>query len=290
MAMQLVHYTDCGPVRPVNQDAYCALVADTPAGPVSLLAVCDGMGGLSSGEVASATVIHAFAFWFEQRLPGLLQGGALHAAPLSDSWNQLLKDCHHRLRQEAARRGIQWGTTLSLILLTRDAYYLLHVGDSRIYLQDGPVICQLTQDQTLAMQQVASGAIDPGAYEQDSRRNVLLQCVGNRSLSPFFRIGDKPRSGAVLLCSDGFYHTLRPEDLRLALTPARARSGWQQTVTALAQAGRRSGETDNITAVGLRWDDQPSPRQSTLPLWGAGGAPRTLDFRAKVICTHAQPI
>ena len=78
MAMQIVHYSDCGPVRPANQDAYCVFSADTAQGPVSMLAVCDGMGGLSSGEVASATVIRAFADWFRLELPLLLRRAKKH--------------------------------------------------------------------------------------------------------------------------------------------------------------------------------------------------------------------
>lgn len=288
MATQLVHYTDCGPVRPANQDAYCALLAHTAAGPASLLAVCDGMGGLSSGEVASATVIYTFAQWFGDEFPGLLQGGVLRPEALSDSWNARLRDCHQRLRREAERRGIRWGTTLSLFLGVGGMYYLLHVGDSRIYLQEGNAVRQLTQDQTLAMQQVAQGSIAPDAYERDERRNVLLQCIGNRALSPTFCMGRMPDSGAVLLCSDGFCHTMQPTDLARAMQPTGSRARWQQVLLELAQAARRKGETDNITVVGLRWDNASAAGQQTLPLWGT--EPAAFGFRAKVIGINADPI
>lgn len=290
MGIQLVHYTDCGPVRPANQDAYCALLADTQAGPISLLAVCDGMGGLSSGEVASATVIFAFVQWFQECLPKLAACGTLRPEQLSDSWNEVLRDCHRRLKTEADCRGIRWGTTLSLILMTRKEYYLLHVGDSRIYLADDAAILQLTQDQTLAMQKVTSGTIAPETYEQDARRNILLQCIGNRSLSPTFRMGEKPRTGAVLLCSDGFCHTLQPADLRRAMMPTASRTQWQDVLAGLADRARQKGETDNITVVALRWDDLPAAYQATLPLIQAAQPADHFSFRAKVVCTNAEPI
>lgn len=289
MAMQIVHYSDCGPVRPANQDAYCVFSADTAQGPVSMLAVCDGMGGLSSGEVASATVIRAFADWFRLELPLLLQAGPLRAEPVSAGWNSVLRGCHARLRQAAAARQIRWGTTLSLVLLTAGEYYLLHVGDSRAYLDDGAAALQLTPDQTLAMRELEAGRLSPADYVQDPRRNVLLQCIGDQSVSPFFRVGEKPRSGAVLLCSDGFYHTVRPEELHAALAGPGTRADLQQQIWALADRARSLGETDNITAVALRWDGAPAARRATLSL-GQGAAPGGLECAAKVICINAEPV
>ena len=49
--------------------------AETGAGQVLLASVCDGMGGLAKGEVASATMVHALQKWFTERLPQLLYGG-----------------------------------------------------------------------------------------------------------------------------------------------------------------------------------------------------------------------
>lgn len=48
--------------------------AMTKEGEILLAAVCDGMGGLEKGEVASGEVIRALARWFEETLPLLLLG------------------------------------------------------------------------------------------------------------------------------------------------------------------------------------------------------------------------
>ena len=52
-------HTDVGIKKDTNQDSYCILQAETPKGNILMAVICDGMGGLESGEVASASIIRA---------------------------------------------------------------------------------------------------------------------------------------------------------------------------------------------------------------------------------------
>lgn len=61
--------TDIGNTKSTNQDSVLIEHASTPAGEVLMTVICDGMGGLSKGELASATVIRAFKAWFDKILP-----------------------------------------------------------------------------------------------------------------------------------------------------------------------------------------------------------------------------
>ena len=66
-------YTDIGTTQSVNQDSSMVKVAMANACKKLALAVlCDGMGGLSSGEVASSAVIRRMEKWFYEELPDLL--------------------------------------------------------------------------------------------------------------------------------------------------------------------------------------------------------------------------
>ena len=58
-----------GNVKENNQDACTVKTASTALGEVAFGLICDGMGGLSEGETASATVISAFSDWFYNALP-----------------------------------------------------------------------------------------------------------------------------------------------------------------------------------------------------------------------------
>ena len=252
MSLQLVHFSNCGGYRPTNQDGYCVRVSLTSAGLVSMLAVCDGMGGMNGGEIASSTVIHSLGVWFDN-FSQCLTPEQLTPETVSAELNRIVEEQHSMLLAYGEKRDWHIGTTLSVILLTRARYFLLHVGDSRIYLTDAWETRQLTRDQTLAMQELEAGHITADEYRYDSRQNVLLQCVGDRSVSPVFLIGETPQEGGVLLCSDGFYHTVRQNEVHKAMRRPGGREAMRQCLLALANRAREQGERDNITCVAYRW-------------------------------------
>ena len=48
-------------------------IADIGMHKTAFAVVCDGMGGLQQGELASATVVRAYEKWYEEELPELLE-------------------------------------------------------------------------------------------------------------------------------------------------------------------------------------------------------------------------
>ena len=61
--------TDAGTTKTVNQDSLTVKVANTIYGEVAFAVICDGMGGLQQGEVASSAVVRAYEQWFLRDLP-----------------------------------------------------------------------------------------------------------------------------------------------------------------------------------------------------------------------------
>ena len=77
--------TFVGSVKTVNQDAYCVLVGQAGPQEVGLLAVCDGVGGLSSGELASSVAVRELSRWFEDGVArGLTDGRSADGLALPD--------------------------------------------------------------------------------------------------------------------------------------------------------------------------------------------------------------
>ena len=257
MALQLAHITDKGAVRLSNQDSFCARISNFGQETIALLTVCDGMGGLQSGELASTGAVRGFENWFEQQLPSLVREGLTEEAVFL-SWHRMLETLHGTLCGYSEKEGIRLGTTVSALLLTRERFYQAQIGDSRIYLDDGITLEQMTKDQTLAMQEMEAGRLSPDQMRTDRRNSVLLQCLGYGKMEPVFKSGQRPQQGAVLLCSDGLCHQIHQ-----LLTGTQTRDQLQRLLQSAVDFCRSRGETDNITALALKWDGQGSLRSST---------------------------
>ena len=262
MALQLVHITDKGDVRSSNQDSFCARISSFGQETVALLAVCDGVGGLQAGELASTGAVRCFEDWFEQQLPQIMQSG-LTDTMVFLSWHQILENLHNALCEYAERSAMQFGTTVSALLISSDRLYWVQVGDSRIYLDDGAGTEQLTKDQTLAMREVEAGRLSPEAMQTDQRKNILLQCLGYGKMEPVFQSGPRPQRGAVVLCSDGFSHYLAEKQIHRLLTETETREQLWQQMQKTVEYCRAHGETDNITALVLKWDGQEQKRSDS---------------------------
>ena len=72
MEFQIAYDTDTGLVKKTNQDSLCVMEAETEKGNILFALLCDGMGGLAKGEVASATLVRVFSEWFQGKLQNLL--------------------------------------------------------------------------------------------------------------------------------------------------------------------------------------------------------------------------
>ena len=86
--------TDIGISKNTNQDSVLIKHGSYDGGEVLLAVICDGMGGLARGELASATVIRAFAKWFDEELPYELENVDLKV--IGGKWSLMLKDLKHR--------------------------------------------------------------------------------------------------------------------------------------------------------------------------------------------------
>ena len=89
MRFQATADTDKGIVKSTNQDSLLIKHGEYFGGEVLLAALCDGMGGLSKGELASAAVIRQFSRWFEEELPYELENLDMHV--IGDKWSLMLK-------------------------------------------------------------------------------------------------------------------------------------------------------------------------------------------------------
>ena len=286
-------HTDIGPRKQSNQDSCCALVAKTPFGDCALLSVCDGVGGLASGELASASVVNWLISWFEDVLPQQLalcngDAGYLFDA-VQESWETGLYNMNDALRRYGRDNDTQLGTTCTTILLFKGSYLIVHVGDSRVYRFSGGHMDILTIDQTWVAQEVARGNIPPEKARSHPKRNVILQSVGTQSeLQPVFGRGGYEIGDAFMVCCDGFRNELFDDELIDAFGGLQTASerDIHDVIEATIKLVLNRGERDNITAVAcsvqqgndynptseqvevtatVRFDDPDDPKTTILP-------------------------
>lgn len=249
MFFKVAGFTDKGGTRPSNQDAFTVKVVQSIHGQAAFAVMCDGMGGLSRGEVASAKLVQAFEAWFQQDLAELLEQGVPRDT-LEKQWIRLIHTSSQDLLQYGAQEGIRLGTTATALLVTEQRYYLLHVGDCRAYCVNNEQILQLTSDQTVAAEELRAGRITLDHFREDKRQHILLQCIGaSDTVCPDFFCGECIDESMFLLCSDGFYHTLTESELR-GLFRGQGQSSWLNGyLHDLGQLCRQRGEQDNLSAL-----------------------------------------
>lgn len=245
--------TDVGIVKSTNQDSLTSMVINTPIGRMAFAALCDGMGGLEKGEVASASVITAFRNWAMNELPKLC------TAPLEDTtirmqWENIITSQNRLIKTYGARQGVRLGTTAVVMLLTQTRYYILNVGDSRAYeITSG--VRQITADQTFVAREIAMGHMTEEEALHDSRRNVLLQCVGaSDEVYPDMFFGDVMQNAIYMLCSDGFRHEITADEIFEKLQPGVLFDEYamQNNTISLIELNKQRQERDNISVALVR--------------------------------------
>lgn len=246
-------HTDIGIRKKTNQDSVLVKTADTDYGKVCLAVVCDGMGGLRKGELASATLIRSFDDWFVNELPDMLYNG-LTGRELQRSWERRVSFTAKDLERYSENHHVKMGTTLAALLLVGGRYYIMNIGDSRVY-ELTSTIWQLTKDQTFIQREMDMGRMTPEEAVKDPRRNVLLQCVGASDfIDPEFLSGGVERGALFLLCSDGFRHVITSQEILDVLNPVRMTGEdlMQQALVYLTDLNKYRREDDNISAAVIR--------------------------------------
>ena len=125
-------YTDIGTQKKSNQDSLLIQEANTATGTTLLAVLCDGLGGLQKGEIASAEMIKAFSAWFQYQYPILLNQ-RFTADGLRESWSKLVSETHQKLTTYGKMHGLSLGTTVEAVLFYEKRYYVFHIGDCRVY-------------------------------------------------------------------------------------------------------------------------------------------------------------
>jgi len=228
--------SDVGCVRTNNEDAFGY---DLNLG---IYVVCDGMGGMASGEVASAHAVAAMVNSFA----GSAATGASVSSRLLLALNAANQDVWEH-SQILEHRGM--GTTAVAAALDGNKLILGNVGDSRAYfVQDGRCI-QLTVDHSYINELIRNGTLTLEAAQTADLKgmeSVITRAVGVAAeVQPDFYSVELKMGDAVLLASDGLTRYLNQEEIAaiFVATP------FEAVCASLIDAAKHRGGVDNITCL-----------------------------------------
>jgi serine/threonine protein phosphatase PrpC len=241
------HGSDVGRVRPLNEDYHRVLQFALRGGPLTLLAVADGMGGAAAGEVASKLAMEVLDESFSRYAAELERGRPV--VGIERLAEKAIRLANRRIHAEATsvsgRRGM--GTTLTMVAVHGDKAVLGHVGDSRAYLVRGKRIYQLTKDHSWVEEQRERGLLSEAEAEVHEWRNLITRALGTRpQVDPDIIPLNVLPGDVFALCSDGLHGQVGPEEILAEIGRTTNR---QSSVEYLIALANQRGGPDNITLV-----------------------------------------
>ena len=232
--------SDIGLVRKSNEDACkSGILPDGAAWAV----VCDGMGGVSGGDVASSIAVDRIS---ERIVAGYVPGfsGEEIRSLITSAVLNANDAVHDRAGADETLSGM--GTTVVVAVVSEGVARVVHAGDSRAYLITRDGIRQLTTDHSIAQEMVDKGDLTAQEARKHPQKNIITRALGVESFiqvdyseSPF------PEKSRLLICTDGLTNYLDEEQI---LSLARELDA-EELTGRLVSLAKEAGGSDNITVT-----------------------------------------
>ncbi len=205
----------------------------------NLYLVADGMGGCNAGEVASSTAISAFVKAMENAENG----------EILDKMISAVAQCNKEVYQKS-RENIEFldmGTTLVAVTIENEKMFVVHVGDSRVYLFRENNLQQITTDHSYVMELVKIGSITREEAEVHPKRNIITRAIGIREeVEADTVIEDVKQGDKILLCTDGLSNMVSKGEMTKILIE---QCSTEEKVKKLVVLANEKGGLDNISLI-----------------------------------------
>jgi len=207
------------------------------------LAVCDGMGGESYGELASGIAVETIA----AHASNVYESGEDFSFAIANC----LEDANSRICAEINAKGKRMGTTLASIYAVKGKVYCVNIGDTRVYHYSKGLLEQISFDHTHAQTIVDAGEVSQDNIGQIPDAKRLTRHLGvfpeEGNLSPNISVVDDVDDGdVILLCSDGLTDMLDDGEITAILSTAESS---QAAASKLIRRALENGGKDNVTVI-----------------------------------------
>ncbi len=183
----------------------------------AIAVLCDGMGGLSNGQLASSICARNMV-------------EAFHTIGSNDDIKIFYKTMINELDKvvcdltDEEGNSIHAGTTLASVVIHENKLYWASVGDSRIYIIRNNKIHCITKDHNYGMileEKYKKGLISKEDINNAEKKEALVSFIGIDGIKYIdincndFILED---NDYIVLCSDGLYRALTEDEIRVIVS------------------------------------------------------------------------
>lgn len=213
----------------------------------TLLVVCDGMGGMNAGEVASAIAVKTVkeAFAAENITKEVLLQPEKYIVKAIQAADAAIKE---EGKRNPETEGM--GSTIVLAWLLHGKAYIGWCGDSRAYRYNPATgLERLSHDHSYVQELVDAGSITEELAFFHPNNNIITRSLGDlRGVAkPDTKVFDIQQGDLFLLCSDGLCGCL--QDFQIKEVIEQHHTNVAECRDALWQADEAAGWHDNVTTV-----------------------------------------
>lgn len=226
------------------------LYAENRESNIQIYAVCDGMGGEESGEIASLIAAKTLS-----KYQDIFNNINYH--DFDKYISMYFFEANDLIYERSKENRI--GTTIALLCIEGEYAHIYNIGDSRVYLLRNKKMKQVSEDHTQAVRLVKLGAITQDEVKTHPHRNKLTQYMGispgEMVIKPH-KYEIKAKDGDLFfLCSDGITDMLDDNEIENIL---KKKITEKAMVNELIKKAMEKGGRDNITAMVLRISSKKS--------------------------------
>ena len=237
--------TDIGKFRKKNEDAIMVGetictdgILETEIAPPFFAAVCDGVGGEKSGEIASSLTLEKLLMTTYTKVTEL---------------KTRVFGIHDELIEYGREHPESFNMQTTLCLVAFDAdnnISCINVGDSRAYLLKSGNLKQISTDQSLKEFLNETGRSKIFEQDSDKIKHVIISSLGNSKQYPMVdltNISEKLEKGdTIMLCSDGVSDNLSVENIKEVL---RSSETVKVKAESLINKAVKCGSRDNLSVI-----------------------------------------
>lgn len=223
--MVIVSKSDIGSKRKENQDNFWSTRLEVDGEEVGIVCVCDGMGGLDDGGLASSKVIRSLK-------KNILE--SYNIVDIPSILNVVSKSIHDM--------GKKMGTTCTILICSGGTYSIYHVGDSRCYIYREGNLSVLTTDHSALVKYGITKENNIKLWNK--YKSSLTNCIGvKESATVDLYEGSYSEGDIFFVCSDGLWHYVEEKGITTEDL---------ENLDLLIGKCIAYGETDNITVSVLK--------------------------------------